>query len=245
MDVSPYICKGFPGGFDRAMASVAVRGIDREQTLGMVRLCPETEEFLYGGYSPVRIRYRKGMRVGLEEIAEGFEGSARERVARAMEWVGATVQHAHFIGEVPPDRAFSEEKLIASGCGWCNEQVRVFIALCEVMEIPGRLCFLFHKNNHTAHTAAEVYLNGKWAFCDVTYGVRVELPDGTLAEARELQGKWRPLAHAAYRQPLEDYYRLGVHPKSDSAPPAETGGDYLESIGICNYLIEGVEAIHE
>ncbi len=245
MDLSPYICRGFPGDFDRAMANVNDAGIDREQTLGMIRFCPETESFLYEEYSPTRIRYRRGARPELEQVAAGFSGSPRQRIAQAMDWVSKTVRHAHFVGDVRPDRAFSEEKLIESHCGWCNEQVRVFISLCEVMEHPARLCFLFHKNNHTAHTAAEVYLDGKWAFHDVTYRVRVELPDGTLAEARQLQGKWRPLAHAAYREPLEDYYRRGVRPKGDNAPPVETGGDYLESIAIYNYLIEGVEQIHE
>lgn len=235
MDLSPYICRGFGESFDRAMADVPVKGIDREQTLSMVRLCAQTEPLLYGSFSPTRIRYRKGARPKLEQIAATLNGTGE-----MMNWVTENVRHPHFAGFIAPDRALSEEQLIDSHIGWCNEQCRVFIALCEVMEIPARLCFLFHKNGHTAHTATEIFLDGKWAFCDVTFNVSVKLSDGTLAEARELQGDCRHLAHEAYRPRLERYYREGLAPKSPDAPSAETGGDYLHGIGITNYLIDGV-----
>src|SRR2546426_9102958 len=105
------------------------------------------------------------------------------------------------------------------------------------MQIPSRLCFLFHSNGRTAHTAAEVLLDGKWAFHDVSYGVRVALPDGSLAEARQLSGEFRPLAHEIYRTPLHAWRQEGLDPN--------TGGDLLNEIGICNYLIDGVEAVDE
>jgi len=244
MDLTPYTAKGFPGDFDRAMADVPVRGIDRVQAQSMIRLCPETESLLYGTFSPTQIRYRRGTRPKLEAIAYSFTGGSPDRAKMAMDWVSRHVIHAHFLGPLAADRAMTEEQLIESRAGWCNEQVRVFIALCEVLEIPGRLVFLFHKSARTAHTAAEIFLNGKWAFHDVTYKVCVTLPDASLAEARELNGTYRTLAHAAYCQPMLDYYALGKSPPSQSAPDPRTGGDYLESIGICNYLIEGVEAVN-
>src|SRR2546423_1390770 len=82
----------------------------------------------------------------------------------------------------------------------------------------------------------EVFLQQKWAFHDVTFGVRVQLPDGTCAEAREIRNRYRGLAHSLYRAPLIEYYR-------DQNPPIDVnrGGDFFESIGICNYLIDGVE----
>ena len=102
------------------------------------------------------------------------------------------------------------------------------------MQIPARLCFLWHANGRTAHTATELWIEEKWAFHDVTYGVRVELTDGMLAEARELRGEFRELAHSAYRETLAQWNMNIDH---------ERGGDLLESIGICNYLIDGVEEI--
>jgi hypothetical protein len=134
----------------------------------------------------------------------------------------------------------TEEQLIDSGRGWCNEQCRVFIALCEVMEIPARLCFLFHANGKTAHTATEILLDGKWSFADVTFGVRIACPDGSFAEGRELQRAYREVAHRYYKTPLTEYYR-------NREPPIDLtrGGDMLDSIGICNYLIQGVEVFNE
>ena len=166
-----------------------------------------------------------------------------------MLWVQKNVRHPHLVGPTPPDRAMSEEALIDSGRGWCNEQSRVFIALCQVMQIPARLCFLFHANQRCGHTATEVWLNDKWSFFDVTFNVRVALPDGTLAEARELSGQWRELAHEAYRAPMRDYAArmlpfVDEHPGWCPAdrPDPNRSGDLLAVLGICNYIIEGAKA---
>jgi len=213
----------------------------------MIRLCAETEKLLY--QPPRPIRYDPGSRPQLETVIRdmGYQPMHSDHglvahATKAMRWTRQNVQHPHLIGPTPPNRAFTEERLIASKIGWCNEQARVFIALCQVMEIPARLCFLFHSNARCGHTAAEVFLDGKWTFHDVTFGIEI------LAEARELRGDLRHLAHEAYREPLRQYYE-GIQPfvencvgwrKSDR-PDIDRGGDLLDSIGICNYLIEGVE----
>ena len=203
MDVSAYKAKGFPGNFDEAIANVGVGGIDREQSQGMIRLCPETEAYLYDGFTPTSISYRTGSRPELEAIVAQLPGETdRERVIAAMEWVYRTVVHPHNTGPLAPDRALSEEALIASGGGWCNEQMRVFIALCEVMELPARLSFLFHANEVCGHTTAEVFLEGRWAWFDPTFNLYAELPGGRLADSRELSQQYRELAHEAYREPL-------------------------------------------
>jgi hypothetical protein len=236
-DLSAYTCRGFGVEFDRLMREVPVAGIDRAQTHAMIRLCDETEPILYGPrFSPRTIRYCRGARPQLEEIASLIAGD----VVAAMTWTRDHVRHPHFAGHVLPDRALGEEELIDSRVGWCNEQCRVFIALCEVMEIPARLCFLFHANGRTGHTATEVLIGGNWSMFDVTFGVRVTLPDGTVAAARDLQREYRVRAHSLYHQPLREYYR-GRPPPFDLS----RGGDFFEGIGICNYLIDGVEAIHE
>src|SRR5258708_4108818 len=123
-----------------------------------------------------------------------------------MEGVKANVVHPHISADTAPNRAMTEEQLIESGRGWCNEQSRVFVALCEVMEIPSRLVFLFHSNLRSGHTTAEVLIDGRWVFFDVTFGVVATLPDGRLAEARDLSGPYRQLAHAAYRPALAEYF---------------------------------------
>ena len=251
MDLTPYMAKGFPGDADRGIAEVPVAGIDREQAQSMVRVCAETEALLYGPeFSPQAIRYHAGNRPTLEAVTTSLpSGGGEEFVLAASEWVRTHVRHPHLVGMTPPDRGLTEEELIASGVGWCNEQARVFIALCEVREIPARLCFLFHRNERCGHTAAEVLLGGKWSFVDVTFRTWVRLPDGTLATGLELSRDYRALAHAAYREPFLEYL-ANIRPEFENVPgwgvrdrpAADTAGDMLEVLGICNYVIEGAEA---
>jgi transglutaminase-like putative cysteine protease len=250
IDLSPYVAKGFPGKFDEAIAKVGVAGIDKEQAQTMVRVCAETEATLYGpDFSPTKIRYRKGSRPVLEKIVAQFRGrTAVERATEAMHWVASNVVHPHLAGPMAPDRAMTEEQLIASRTGWCNEQTRVFIALAEVMEIPARLCFVFHENNVCGHTCAEAWLESRWAYVDVTFTVIARLPDGRLAEGRDLSGPYRALAHKAYRPSFEAYYaRVLPYVEgcpgwcSKDRPTLDRGGDLMAYLGITNYLIQGVE----
>ncbi len=248
-DLSPYVGRGFTEQIDRAIATVGVAGIDRKQTHGMIRLCPETEAYLYGDYSPNVIRYHRGSRPVLEALAAPFRDSPREQqVHSLMAWTRNHVRHPHLVGEVRPDRGASEEELIASGIGWCNEQSRVFIALCETLEIPARLCFITCPQPLCGHSATEVFLAGRWAFVDATFDVIIHLPDGRLAEGRDLQGGHRAAADAAYAPRLLKYYEACLpfvenHPgwRSADRPPVQHGGNLFACIGICNYLIEGVE----
>lgn len=265
IDLTPYIGRGFPGDIDRGIAEVPVKGIDRQQTQGMVRLCPETYPALYGSgrycaadktgeaYSPTKVRYRAGSRPRLEAIARELAppgAPPRQKIRAAIAWVNKTVVHPHLLRNLAPDRALSEEGLIDSGIGWCNEQSRVFIALCEVMSLPARLCFLVHDNLRCGHTATEVFFDGRWAFVDVTFDVMVDLPDGRPATGAELAGEHRALAHKAYRPKLEAYYAK-VQPyvescpgwRSADRPKLEAGGELLGHLGICNYIVEGVEAV--
>src|SRR5438034_9937297 len=126
MDLTAYTCRGFPGEFDRLMRDVPVAGIDRAQTHAMIRLCAETESILYGpDFSPRQIRYRRGSRPTLEAIVSALR-------CPPMQWVRQNVLHPNCSTDVPPDRAMTEEQLLASARGWCNEQCRVFIALCQI-----------------------------------------------------------------------------------------------------------------
>ena len=251
MDLRPYTAKGFPGDFDAMLADIAVKGIDREQSQGAVRVCPETETELYeGGYSPTRIRYRRGSRPVLESVVSEFApGGPFDLAQAAMDWVYRNVAHPHQAGPLLPDRAMTEEQIIASRVGWCNEQARVFIALCEIMSIPARLCFLFHANGRASHTAAEAYIHERWAFFDPTFAVFVTLPSGEPAEGRDLSGTFRQLAHASYAPALEEHY-ANLHPFVEDLPGwggqwrprPDRGGDLLEALGISNYITEGVVA---
>ena len=231
---------------------LAVTGIDLEQPLSAILVTDETIPILYGpDYSPTRLRYRPGSRPVLEGIATGLAGSMPREVAQAaMAWVATELPHPYLNGFVAKDRAMSEEDLIASKTGWCMEQARVFIALCEIRGIPGRMCFLTHENGICGHATAEAYVDGKWAWFDPTFNVCVALPDGTLGTAAELSGEFRPYAHAAYRPVLAacfpkllPYVEEETGWCSANRMTVEAGGDLLHTIGICNYVIDGVEVV--
>jgi transglutaminase-like putative cysteine protease len=211
-----------------------------------------TEPTLYPPNHQIpRLRYHPGSRPVLEAIAKSIAGSSGSQcdfAPQAMSWVRDNIVHPHLVPErIAPDRGLSEEQLIASKRGWCNEQARVFIALCEIREIPARLCFVYHANLVCGHTASEVCLDGRWCFFDPTFNVCVQLPDGRYAEARELSRTHRSLAHRAYQPALEDYFRL-AQPHVESCPgwcradrpKVDAGGDLLAHLGICEYVINGV-----
>ena len=251
MNLTPYIARGFPGNLDKLIAEVPVGGIDRQQTQGMIRLCPETEAALYSSYSPTRVRYKRGSRPRLEAIVKSFDApTPLGRVKQAIAWTNEHVKHPHLVRNLVPDRAMTEEQLIDSGIGWCNEQSRVFIGLCEAMEIPARVCFLFHSNLRCGHTATEVFLENRWAFVDVTFDIVVRKPNGELAEGRELAGPLKQLAHDAYRPSLAAYFKktqpyVETCPgwRSADRPTLEEGGELLGILGICNYVIDGAESV--
>ena len=239
-DLTPFIAKGFPFDWDRELAETPVRGIDRQQAQSLVRVCAFTAEFIYGpDFSPRQVRYRRGARPVLEKIAGQMHGAVD-----ALRWVYENIAHPHIVGGVPADRALTEEDISASGRGWCNEQARVFVALCEVQEIPARLCFLFHAYQPCGHVAAEAWNGKKWEFFDPTFHVR--LPN---TEAREITPGPRTEAHLAYQPALTEYYRR-MRPEFQDVPGwgikqrpvVDHGGHLFDVIGICNYLIDGVEA---
>jgi hypothetical protein len=81
---------------------------------------------------------------------------------------------------------------------------------------------------------------------DVTFCVTVALPDGRLAEARELWRGHRQAAHDAYALALPKYYArtkpyVTTVPGWNAAdrPKLDRGGDLLGYVGIVNYLPTG------
>ena len=98
-----------------------------------------------------------------------------------------------------------DEELLSSGGAWCNEQARVYIRLCQVAGLQGRIVHL----GGQSHTTAEVYADGQWVLVDVSYQFASRGEDGRLLSAAEShdgaegQRGWAASKKGRYREIAE------------------------------------------
>lgn len=175
-----------------------VAGVDHWQANHFIVWRPETAAYLYGKTPPDPLNYRKGMLPHYEHVAERFAGHLRSAVEKATAFVCHALPAQILHPTIPPigpycraDRGLLDEPLLASGCGFCNEQARVFVRLCQVSGIPARLVYLFYADKVTGHTTAEFWTGEKWAMVDVSWYLVFPGPDGTLMSARDCHGDER------------------------------------------------------
>ena len=172
----------------KGLYSSGTAGIDRYQANQFIWYRPETAEYLYSEYTPLEVGYKKGTLPGYEALAAkytaGLKTDTEKGVSLLMNALFTSCRHPTMppLGEsVPPDRNLGDEDLLASGTGWCNEQARVFIRLCQVSGMQARMIHLFGQN----HTVAEFHADGKWAVVDATNLSVAKGDDGKLLSAAE------------------------------------------------------------
>jgi hypothetical protein len=167
--------------------STNVRGIDRYQANWFIMHNPQTAQFIYEQYTPQQVGYVPGTLPGYERISQKYTAGLSSDTDKAIALLMALpelVRHP----SMPPlgpstrsDRNLDDEALLASGQGWCNEQARVFIRLCQVNNIPARMIHLFGQN----HTIAEFYADGRWALADASIFFVARGKDGKLLSAAQ------------------------------------------------------------
>ena len=170
--LTPYVGKnGLPAQWrPRNMLGSSVRGIDRYQANQFVYYRAETAAYLDKEYTPLVVNYKIGTFPGYEKLAAQYATSTQSATTRAVALLLAMPKFFRH-PTMPPlgaparaDRNLDDEPLLASGSGWCNEQARVFIRLCQVSGIPARMVHLFGQN----HTVAEFFADGRWALADTS-----------------------------------------------------------------------------
>jgi hypothetical protein len=207
--VQSYLGKyGLPAPFPRQQHPLGncTAGIDMWQANHFVGYRAETARYLYDSYTPTAVQYRSGTFPRCETIVARYTaGLATDRdkamalLTRAMPEQMAHPSIPPYSTDVRPDRAMSEEELLASGLGWCNEQARVFARLCQAAGIPARLVFLFYAN-HDGHVVAEFHADGRWCMADSSWGCVFPGTDGKLMSAAQCHedAESRRRAQAAY-----------------------------------------------
>ncbi|MCG3149138.1 MAG: hypothetical protein PCFJNLEI_02597 [Verrucomicrobiae bacterium] len=216
--------RGLPEPFHSGTTPLGMRtrGIDRWQANHFLVHNEQTRDFIEREYTPRRVEYVGGMLPVYEKLAARYGGEPREFLTKALP------KHPTIppFGPVcPTNRGLDDETLVRSGVGFCNEQARVFVRLCQVSGIPARLIFLFYADRKTGHTTAEYLRDGRWVFVDVSW--RIEVAGLSTAECHG-QPEVVRRAYAARQQALS-----AVTPEARAM--LETRRDEFWVFGVLNY----------
>ncbi len=154
-----------------------------------VILCPQTAEFLYSRFTPLKVRYQAGSRPVLEAVVQNRTAASQTATAKAlalMRFCRDLYKKESWDTRGSADYVYggTEEQLINKGEQLCECLGRLYVGLCEIAGIPGRIVM------HTigGHITSEIYVDGGWAYVDPRSGVYFRHPDGSLASVWEL---WR------------------------------------------------------
>ena len=219
-----------------------VAGIDLAESLNYIELDVVGESFIYDHYTGSRLPYKQGSRPQIEEIAQrvtaGIDGDLQkvmalaEYVIKEIPWAG---YYEKDTGEkLPSDRAFTEEQLIDSGYGWCNEQARIMCVLTQAIGYPSRLVLMLH------HTLMEVLLPDGWMAVDSSFGYCFVM-DGKPVRAADVyrNERCRKYFEPIYKQLCEDIGKeldhSDPHDFAASFSVSPVGG--FENIGYHNHFL--------
>ena len=187
MDVSDYLGpRAFGPAYRRILEndSHAPGSVDRKLVEGMVRLCGETVEYLYTGFTPLEIRYQKGSRPDLEMTL------ATMRNVPLPESVVEFTSHLHDEAELDLDGMLlggTEEEIIQRGTDWCTDLARVACLLSQIAGFPARIVHLYNLDQaYSGHVIVEINYRAKWGAMDSTTGIVYQQRDGTPASVWNL-----------------------------------------------------------
>ena len=125
--------------------SHAAGSVDRVLQEGMIRLCAETADCLYGAHTPLDIKYRKGSRPELEQcVSKASAGAGAEKAIERIAAFTAGLQE-RVAGSGLDDLLLggTEEEILNRGSDWCTDVARVGCVLCQIARLPSRLVNLF------------------------------------------------------------------------------------------------------
>ena len=171
--------------------AMTVLGIDRYHANQFIVFRPETADFLYSEYTPTNVPFRRGLLPKFEKLAALVTqdcASDTEKAVALLQRGASRVKHPQGppCGDwVSANRNLDDEALLASGSGWCNEQARIFVRLCQVSGIPARIIQLFYSDEKSGHCIAEFYADGRWCMADATWFCVFPGEDGHLLSAAQ------------------------------------------------------------
>ncbi|HUV38392.1 MAG TPA: transglutaminase-like domain-containing protein [Planctomycetota bacterium] len=186
-DLPGVVRRAWKASIHRTMTFYGEDTVDGQTSHEWVRLCEATAEDLYGEYTPQEIACKQGSRPELERFVEAATAGAhseRDRAVGIMRFVRDLHTLRPDTGTKGTDDLFhggTEEEVIKKGSNMCNEQARVFCALCQVAGIPAR--YVGHVVG--GHGVMEAFVEGSWVYFD-NRGKYFVKHDGTLASTWDL-----------------------------------------------------------
>ena len=224
-----------------------VAGLDLEQALNYIAMDIVGEAFIYEHYTSRRLFYVPGSRPRLERVAKLATRGARTRLRKTQalaRWVSTHVQWAGYYMKkkgrrLPTDRNPSEEQLIRTGYGWCNEQARLFCLLTQVCGIPSRLVFASNQALNYGHCISEVLPGENWLAVDQSLGYCFVMNKSPVRASRlfhdpRARSYFTPIYKRLCRSLLEE---LGPDAEKDFAMAAgENPLDGFTNLGFLNYF---------
>ncbi len=185
LDIAKFSGIGQFGPADRYMLdndSHAAGSVERVLAQRMIRLCPETVEYLYGAHTRLDITYQSGSRPELEQrVSKASAGaeSAEKAIERIAAFTAGLQERVAGSGLDDLMLGGTEEEIINRGSDWCTDVARVGCVLCQVSGIPSRLVNLFDTTQaYSGHVIIETYRQERWGAIDTTTGVVYRHPAG-------------------------------------------------------------------
>jgi len=216
-----------------------VAGVDLEHALNYVPTQKAGIEFEYEYYTSGRVFYRAGKRPILLNIVSQIlnpQDDELQQISILTRFANHKVMWASYYRKktgqpLPSNRGFTDEQLINSEYGWCNEQARVLCALSQIAGFPARLVFLRRKDQ-AEHVIAEVLTSKGWLAVDPTFNL-IFIKDGVPASA--VDAFKNPANRRYFAKKYRDAYvktcgLLGLKP-----PDEDTFLDY-DVLGFFNYF---------
>lgn len=224
-----------------------VAGIDLEQSLNYTDSDGLDLAWFYRSFTYPRVFYRSGSRPYLEKVLwerTKPDAPAMDRLRACVAIIKERMPHYILLGyNGAADRAMSEEDLLRSGHGWCNEQARVLVALTQIAGLPSRLVFAQSRDGKIAHVVTEVYVDNKWVLVDQTEGLIFTRADGRTLNVLDFRGDpavWRETDRAykaQQRRNRELAKDKAFWDKGHGIAAREHPLDLFECVGYCNYFI--------
>ena len=228
-----------------------VSGIDLWQAMNYIALDDVSLDFIYNCYTSSTICYESGSRPALEKIAKRFCGgnsSPMKKIESLAKYVADEIRWAGYYEReqgrrLPPDRNMSEEQILASGYGWCNEQARLFCVLAQIGGIPARMVFGGCPEGGYGHVVAEALTPGGWMMVDQSFGycfIREGHPVRAwdVVHLPEAADHFRPVYYSLCQQ-MEQALGKDILSRDFKMAVVENPLLGFSSLGFCNHFAGG------